>query len=181
MSVRLFTGFELTAQAREEASRLMELEDTAIRWTSPQNLHLTSYFFGNWEEEATENLKACISLLIPAQRRFTLELRDVILAPPKQEARMIWARYHRHPDFLHLSKSLAEMFHQFDPDHPFRKNPIPHITLARLQHWPDTQLFSPEIKPKNWKLACDEMILWRSDQSETGTRYTELGRWSLPQ
>ena len=179
MALKLFTGFELPGSAIHEAEMLIKKTDSSIHWTPINNLHLTAYFFGKWEEEALANLQSCITLAIKNQPRFTLKLDDIILAPQGHEPRMIWAKYKKNTAFLTLTNTLRTMFLALDPEHQVRKNPIPHITLARLQNWQKDREIEVDTRSKLWELPCKELVLWKSVPEASGTRYHEVGRWKL--
>ncbi|MFK7971359.1 MAG: RNA 2',3'-cyclic phosphodiesterase [Bacteroidia bacterium] len=181
MSLRLFTGFAPDASLIEEVARWrpsVTVQEN-IRWKEPDLLHLTAYFFGKWEPEALENLRACLSIEARKHRPFSLQFKDVCLAPSGQHPRMIWVRFHQKTAFAKLTQGLHTMFSQFDPDHQFRSKPTPHITLARLKDWP-AEVNLPYMEASSGlKLLCRDLVLWQSEVVDGRTIYTELGRWKL--
>ncbi|MEZ4687849.1 MAG: RNA 2',3'-cyclic phosphodiesterase [Bacteroidia bacterium] len=176
---RHFIGFPRSPALLEDAAMLHRHQARGLRWVEEQNLHLTVYFFGKWEEEALPNLKSCIGLVVKKQKAFSLHFRDLYLAPKASNPRMIWARYEQKKAFVQLATALNRMFSQLQPGHQFRNKPMPHITLARLKGWEAGAPLPAVSNEANWKLHCDELVLWQSELSESGAVYTELGRWRL--
>lgn len=179
-SHRLFLGIPIPPSVatpleiwQQEQPRL-----PGIKWVQPTQWHLTVYFFGAVAGEMLDNLQSLIHLALRDQSAFELAFQGYQTAPPRQEARMLWARYQRHPEFEGMARKLRTLYQQIQPDLPTRYKPIPHLTLARLK---TPQLAEQIAWPKQALAAIRvrELVLWESHLQADGPEYQVMRRYQL--
>ncbi|MEL6593080.1 MAG: RNA 2',3'-cyclic phosphodiesterase [Bacteroidota bacterium] len=178
---RLFLGIPVPVALRQVLHEFQQqLGDwPAIKWVPPVNFHITVYFFGGVPEERLENLQALLSLATQSISPFVLEYDRFVLAPKLDEARMIWARYHKTDAFREAVQSIHQLYEQIEPEQQVRKSPIPHITLARLRRTlGQFELPSRTISPPQ-KLAVKELVLWESILEGESPEYRVIRRYPL--
>ncbi|MEM7370001.1 MAG: RNA 2',3'-cyclic phosphodiesterase [Bacteroidota bacterium] len=177
---RLFLGIPLPSEILYPLHDFRYAHDdlSGVKWVQEDLLHITMYFFGEIPGEIVDNLLNLIYLGVKGRSSFSLTFDKYSFAPPGQEARMIWARYQKHPMFREMAIRLHELFLQIRPEQQFRKSPIPHITLARLRNFQQTEMltFPPQGLPR---LEVDQLILWESQLSPQGPEYEEIHRFRL--
>lgn len=127
---RLFVAIDLLESIRQA---LLELDPVlpGVRWTNPEQMHLTLGFFGNVPEEIDLKLREKLNAI--EFGAFFLPLKSVGTFPPKGPAKIIWLGVGQgHPHLFQIHKRVQEaaIAVGLEPDlRPWH----PHITLARSQ------------------------------------------------
>ncbi|MDW3648691.1 MAG: RNA 2',3'-cyclic phosphodiesterase [Bacteroidia bacterium] len=178
---RLFLGIPISPSIKEELLHFKEAQTayTGVKWTAEEKLHITAYFFAEVAEEMLENLKSLLYIALKDQSSFDLEFEKYELAPPRQAARMIWARFKKSERFISLHEEVHALYSQIEKPIQRRKKPIPHITLARLKDQAPR-----EREDYTWKYSCkdlsvDKLILWQSSLQPEGSIYEALEEYTL--
>lgn len=146
------------------------------KWVSRENFHITILFLGEVADlhlaEMQSILKATARHIIP----FTLYFERVEFFSYKTP-KMIWARFQRSLAFLELHKTCKDFMKPYMDTEEEGKEPIPHLTLARLRTPIDPKKFSfksPALPP----LEATELELYESTLTPRGPIYTLLNRYS---
>lgn len=130
---RLFVAIDLPASIKHF---LVDLDPniSGVRWTAPEQMHLTLGFFGSVPEDVDLKLREKLSLIHFGA--FFLTIAGMGTFPPKGLPKIIWigvGRGHPHLFQLHKRVSDAAVAVGLEPDlRPWH----PHITLARCQNIP---------------------------------------------
>jgi 2'-5' RNA ligase len=180
VSLRLFLGIPLPPKVLRllEAYQATHPAVEGLVWVRPELLHITQYFFGPVPAEMQENLQSLLSLALKNQAAFLLTFQRMTLAPPGKPARMIWARYQKSKAFKELSEQIHQLYAQVQPEIPYRKNPIPHVTLARLRQADNSWAITLPSRPLP-DFVVKELLLWESSLGPEGPVYTQLARYRL--
>jgi 2'-5' RNA ligase len=176
---RLFVALLPTAPAQEALTALMEGLD-GVRWTPPEQLHLTLRFIGPVAETAQREIDE--SLARVAVRRFLLDLEGVRGFPPRGSPTILWAGVGRGHPLLHqlrqqvddrlLTTATAIALRPFEP----------HLTLARVRE-------APAVAVNHWlkrhrgfvgpTWPVDAFHLMASEPRPGGSVYRVLRSYSL--
>jgi 2'-5' RNA ligase len=146
------------------------------RWTNPENLHITLRFNGQIDEETLSKINAQLTENLTHCESVTLSTRRIILFPNKKPHLIAVA--------IHLNEELAHLVRVVNEAHsaagiPLEKRPfVAHITLGR---------FRETMMPENFSLHSvktvdgigDEIVLYKSEPTESGSQYTLLTRFQL--
>ena len=130
---RLFVAIDLTESIKHF---LVDLDPNirGVRWTAPEQMHLTLGFFGSVPEDVDLALREKLSVI--QFGAFFLPIAGVGTFPPKGLPDIIWigvGRGHPHLFQLHKRVSDAAIAVGLEPDlRPWH----PHITLARCRNVP---------------------------------------------
>ena len=180
VSLRLFLGIPLPPNVLRPLDAYQATHPTVegLVWVRPEFLHISQYFFGPVREEMLGNLQSLLSLALKDQQAFRLTFQKMTLAPPGKPPRMIWARYQKSKAFQELNEQIHQLYGQIEPALPYRKNPIPHITLARLRQADKAWAITLPSRPLP-VFAGMELILWESSLGPEGPAYTPLARYRL--
>ena len=180
--MRLFAGLPLHLDAVERLTalrlRLASPQD-GLRWSPPEQWHLTLRFFGEADGDSERDLKEQLSNIqepSPAMR-----LEGLGTFPSKG---ILYAEVAQSPALgeLHAKVQAIAVACALAPDsHPFR----PHITLARSRnrHGLETlkRLSTPALPslgvPILW--SAPEMLLYGTVVQPGGAVYTTLARFAL--
>jgi RNA 2',3'-cyclic 3'-phosphodiesterase len=188
---RLFVALDLAipvverlALFQEElAGLLADHEDVRVRWTSPENLHLTMKFLGDTDEALVPMLRQTLQELVKPLFPFEVEARDVGFFPRADKPRIIWSGFdEQSAEVLSLlQQALERDLEQLGfekEDRPFR----PHVTLGRVKSRarPDFTALTDKIGQRVFgKSYIKDVILYESELRGDGPRYTVLDRFAL--
>lgn len=178
--MRLFLGIPIAHENRTIFSQMSERQPllAGAKWVAWENFHLTIYFFGNTPPEQLGNLISLIQVGLSEFNSFSLEFEEYVYAPKGKTPRMIWAQYKKNETFRKLVGRMHELFSQIQSGNQVRKNPIPHVTLARLremEEFPNLNVF-PRIKQD---FPVKNLCLWESQLHDSGPVYTQLETFQL--
>jgi 2'-5' RNA ligase len=178
-SRRLFLCFSLPpeAQAALDAWQAGLPDAGEAAWATPEKRHLTLCFIGAVPELMLPNLVSLIRVGFRHEEAFPLQFRDYCWAPPGQEPRMIWARWHKHPAFVQMARRAEWLLTPLFERQAERRSPIPHITLARLR--PRGEPLPLPQAPAPPPLPLRELLLWESHKQPGGTTYERLESFRL--
>ena len=136
---RLFTALLLPAVVRGELAAAMG-PLTGVRWSPPENLHLTLRFIGDCDAAKRDTLIAALGRV--HVEPFILPVEGLGVFPSRGPARVIWAGIGRaHTRLFQLRKQVDEALLSVDLTldvHHFQ----PHITLGRLAENYDPKEFA---------------------------------------
>jgi 2'-5' RNA ligase len=137
-----------------------------LRWTRPEQLHLTVKFFGAVPDVAP--VAEFVADSVRAHAPFTLSLGGGGAFPNARRASVLWVGVRQG------SAALAELAAPFDDDdRPFRA----HLTLARASKSRDLRdaIAALDACGESEPWTVDELVLFESDRSV----HTEVARFRL--
>lgn len=165
--MRIFVALEPSAAFREALSELQDrLRAAGVegRYLTPENLHLTLAFIGEWPQAVT-------ALLPAVETPFSLTLSHIGVF---QQAKVLWAGVEPCEGLSELAGRVRLRLDQagipYDPQ-PFN----PHITLIRKPLLPDEGLLD-QIKPRPVSMTVRQVCLYQSQRTADGMAYTVIGR-----
>ena len=180
---RLFCAVEIPVAVRHalvsHAARLRELfPEVPASWTREDNLHLTIKFIGEVEGTRSVSLSEAAMRAAAAVERFTI----VANTPGVFPKRVLWM------GIDDSSGRLANLHERLDAEcavEGFAKDERafhPHLTLARLRRPQGTRALEAQHKEmlfEPMEVKVDELLVFRSELSSKGSRYTVLSRHPL--
>lgn len=190
--MRLFLAVEPDPAAREQlglmASRLRQsLGDVAaaLRWTSPENIHLTLHFLGEVGAAGADRLRAALGTLLP-QAGFIVRTAAPGVLPHRGPPRVVYlAVGSPGPELASVHAELARAVRQAGVAVEVRAF-APHLTLARVRARGASgstvralraQVAAFACEPIAWRV--DRVTLFQSDLSGSSPRYTPLATLPL--
>ena len=175
--MRLFTALDLSPEVAARLDSLVrELKPIArLRWSPPENLHITTKFIGEWPEDRLSDLSTALP---QGQPEPEVSVEGIGFFPNDRHPKVFFARVEPAPELLRLAQAtdlaLGELGIPLDK-HPYR----PHITLARI---PESVHLHPlrdrlaELQPGAFgSFHAREFSLFES----RGGRYTRLESFRL--
>jgi 2'-5' RNA ligase len=181
--MRLFTAIDLPEGVVAALSRLIDrLRPTArIRWSPPENLHITTKFIGEWPEGRLGELTAVLRAL-PRYEPPRIEVRGLGFFPNPHAPRVFWAAVHAPP-------ALGELAHETDRalaglGIPAEKRPFsPHLTLARIKEPVPLAALRQTIaalpEADFGAFTADRFYLYQSTLNPSGSVYTRLSDYAF--
>jgi RNA 2',3'-cyclic 3'-phosphodiesterase len=173
----------------------LERESWPVRWSDPDNAHLTLHFLGDTPPEQAELLRLALRETIAQHDAFELRTADLGVFPTMKRPRVLWLGLwgpaHRLQTLRDAIGTLLESFAFALDEKPFH----PHITLGRVRDARTTRVRdlpgairkrfdqaseSGEVTNKKpIPLPVHEVVLVRSHLSHDGARYEVLERYPL--
>lgn len=180
--VALDPGAGLQQAMEREIERLRPLSPDA-KWVRPDGIHLTLAFLGNVPDEKAGPIGEAVAAVAARNRGFHLEARNGGGFGSRHRPRVLWIGLEGETEPLALLRTDLELSlvpHGYQPEErPFR----PHLTLARARdqrgdfNLADCAEALLGVELGGWDVG--ELILYRSDLSPKGARYTALVRAPL--
>lgn len=186
---RLFIAVPLPVEVMERigaiGARLAE-KNWPVRWTDPNNAHLTLHFIGEVDQSRAELLRMALPGEAAKHQAFTLETGGLGVYPDRKKPRVLWMGLDGVTERLEaLHGGVGRMLQHLDFEVEARPY-SPHITIGRLREqigaergmtiWTTLrgfQLGAPLTVP------IEEVTLYRSHLSHTGSRYEPLATGKL--
>lgn len=179
MKRRIFIGIDLPAELKAEAANaITQWRFLPIRWTPPENWHITLVPPRYLEDQ---ELSALVKLL---ERRkidepFPVVFSRVLLAPPGVPARMIWLEGATPPELPKLKHKLEKLWVS-QPSVPSLKPelrlPHLHVTLARFEpgHLRELEAKTRVLGEVNFSFTAREIAVMESHLKPSGAEYETL-------
>lgn len=182
MMPRLFVGIALPEAVRRDLASVMEgLE--GVRWSPPENLHLTLRYIGETEPERQERMEQALGRV--RVEPFVLPVEGLGLFPSRGAAKVLWAGLGgAHTRLFQLRKQVDEALLAVDLTLEVRSFQ-PHVTLGRLTETHDRKALErflrrhAEFEAAPFRVA--EFHLFASDGGGAGRapRYRVLRTFAL--
>ena len=175
---------EVRARFEEHIARLREeVPDAAASWSRVENIHLTLKFFGNVEVDRIPAISAAATRTTGPFSKFDIGVGNTGVFPRPSRPQVLWIGINDPSGNLSaLQKQLeAECATAGFPKEDRAYHP--HLTIARLRK-PESarRLADTHLKMDfpSITVPVRELIIFRSELSSKGSRYTPISRHHLP-
>ena len=184
---RMFCAFELPEVLRsrinEHAKKVREaVPEAAASWSRPENIHLTMKFFGNVDPAQVPAISAAAARVVKEFSPIQIEVGKTGVFPRPSRPQVLWIGIDDPSGNLaKLHKQLEDEFARegfAKEDRAFR----PHLTIARIRRPHDAARLAQTHLETNFntvELTLDDLVLFRSELSSKGSRYTSISRHRL--
>lgn len=175
--MRLFLATKLPLAAERAAGALLAaagpLFGPSVKWTRPENLHLTYAFLGETADSRLPALRALLGGTASAFPRVRAELGGLGAFPSLERPRVLW---------LGLKEenqgALAEIAGRLREGLPGagREEFVPHVTLGRVKAPPPPAALAALAKAAGLGLPVElaALALYESRTGPAGPEYREL-------
>jgi RNA 2',3'-cyclic 3'-phosphodiesterase len=183
--MRTFIAIGLPEEIGLEISRLtskLAEHFPGVRWSRPENIHLTLRFLGEIDENRLEDLKAAVERAAVSVAPLELTVAQVGCFGPQRSPRVIWLGLRESEPLGSLAAFLEKELVAAGfgvADKPFKA----HLTLARIKNplrrppdWERIQGLGPETWPA-WEAT--EVLIIRSTLLPEGPVYETLAACAL--
>ena len=183
--IRSFVAINLPDGVRAGLAALSgarKTSDNAIRWTPPEQIHLTLKFFGDVESGSLGDLEAALCRACAGAKPFTLEAVGAGAFPNLRRPRVLWAGLQG--DLQPLSALFERVQHETEAwGRREERGFSPHLTLGRVKEGRTPDLRDWAVKQAqtrfgSWQVRKIHLI--RSVLSPGGAQYSELAAIDLP-
>ena len=184
---RMFCAFELPellrVRMKEHAERVREaVPDAAASWSRPENIHLTLKFFGNVDQARVPVISDVLARIAKESAPVGIAVGGTGVFPRPSRPQVLWIGIDDRTGALaRLQKRVEdECAREGFPkeERAFR----PHLTIARIRNPHNANRLAEahlrlEFAPV--ELVLNELVLFRSELSPKGSKYTPLLRSRL--
>jgi 2'-5' RNA ligase len=194
--MRLFLALDIDDPICERITRFVDGVRNFFpdaRWVKAESLHVTLKFIGEQPDDAVEKIKRALKDISAAPTEITF--RGYGFFPTPKSARVFWIGMEPGPQLVQLAAAIDERMANLGikkEDRAFS----PHLTLARAAggsgspRWrkgdgPNRSFSYLQEKlsalpiPEFGTMIPREFVLYQSQLSPKGSRYTKLARFAL--
>ncbi|MCX6254086.1 MAG: RNA 2',3'-cyclic phosphodiesterase [Bacteroidia bacterium] len=158
------------------------LSNESIKWTNPNNIHITLAFLGDTEEERIKIISAMLKEKCEGFGKFELIIRGSGVFKNLSDPRVIWTGIDPSGKLAQLNDFIMNGLKSADikmEGRPFK----PHLTLGRIKYLKDLTILKTLMdKFQNseiQKVPVNEVILYESILLQSGPVYKPLGKYKL--
>lgn len=184
---RVFCAVELPdvvrARLQNHINRLREVvPEVAASWTGVENIHLTLKFFGNVAVDRIPRISEAASRVVKEFGSFQIGVGSTGVFPKPSRPQVLWIGVSDPSGkLLELQRRLeTECARERFPkdDRAFK----PHLTIARIRRPDGARRLADahlqiEFHPR--ELRINEIIVFRSELSSNGSKYTAISRHEI--
>lgn len=187
--MRLFVAIEPGPQACEILdTALTELRPSSpsSKWVPARNIHITVAFLGEVDDQKVDAITLALARAAQACAPATARIAGGGSFGPPRHPRILWAGVTGDPDALAAIQRAQESAQRellplgFTPED---RAWTPHLTLARARDPRGDAGLRACVEALAGRDFCelrvDALVLYRSDLSSTGPRYTAIARLPL--
>jgi 2'-5' RNA ligase len=196
--MRIFVGIDLDSEVRTRISRFLEgIQNFApeARWVQPESLHVTLKFVGEQNPEQVDAIAERLRRI--AGVAFEIRLEGYGFFPTAKAPRVFWIGIHAGPQLAQLAENIDIALAELGIPREDRAY-SPHLTLARAGggrksgspkwHKGDGPNDTFAVLQKRLAamsvlefgtITAREFILYQSQLSPAGSKYTKLQRFPL--
>ena len=184
---RTFVAIELPPEIRdqlhEHAARIREaVPESSASWSRPENVHLTLKFFGNIPTKNLPVISGAASRVTKDNPWFQIKIGGTGVFPKASRAQVLWIGVDDSSSRLSaLQQRLEEEFASegfAKEDRAYR----PHLTIARIRKPEGARRLAETHLHTSFKqiqITVKELVVFRSELSPKGSRYTAISRHPL--
>jgi 2'-5' RNA ligase len=158
------------------------LNEENIKWTSPDNIHITLVFLGDTEEKQIRIISDILKERCEGFGKFGLMIRGTGVFKNIDDPRVIWAGIEPSERFIQLHeliKSGLKIAGVLQEERRFK----PHLTLGRIKHAKQItdlkKLFEIYGDVEIQKVFVNKVILFESILLQTGPLYKPISKFSI--
>ncbi len=188
--LRLFIAIPIPEPVRDEIIRVQQgmqllAPQGAVRWTKPDQFHLTLRFLGDVPVDGLEKLKESVNAVCRSARPMPLRAGGVGFFPNPHSPRVVWVGIDDKGGLLiDLQKRIEAAVRPFAAE-PGTEHFAGHATLGRLKNLkpPDARKLAAHAQTVNDQMfgewTAQEIEIIRSELSQAGARHTTLVAFRL--
>jgi len=149
MRHRVFIAINLPEGVRKKLASFQEKwPELPIRWTKPENLHITLAFLGYLSDEEVVKVCKIIEEVASKNQPHSVNLNKICYGPPKKmPPRMVWVTGEQSEELSKLKNDLDNALSAGSRYQKETRPYTPHLTLGRIRKWEFRQI-EPEDRPE---------------------------------
>jgi len=130
MKRRIFIGISLPEDIKKRLNqRIEKLKDTPIKWSLPDNFHITLSFLGFINDESLADICLAVKEATRNFESFDIDFEGIKLEPNSEESKMIWLFGGANEELRKLQTNIEKSLDIFVSE---KKEFKPHIMLGKI-------------------------------------------------
>ena len=185
--LRMFCAVELPELIRTRIEKHIEgvriaVPDAQPSWTRLNNIHLTLKFFGDVESARIDSITDALSRAVVSISPFRVSIGGAGAFPNNKQPRVLWIGVSDSSGQLH---HLHESIDKACARKGFEKEARayrPHLTIARIRKGQGARGLAEANQSFGFapvEMLVTELLLFRSELSSKGSKYTVVSRHKL--
>ena len=153
-----------------------------IKWTNPDNIHITLVFLGDIEDGKIKPVAAMLKGICEGYGKFELILKGSGVFKNLHDPRIIWTGIEHSEKLIQLNESIINGLKNegFEIEgRPFN----PHLTLGRIKTLKDKSglkfLIEKYQNTEIQKVPVNDIVFYESILLQSGRMYKPLGKFKL--
>ena len=182
---RIFTGVKIDFTERTQnfySSAKDALNESDIKWTEPENMHITLKFLGDVKVDKIPKISAKLKNIAKSHDEFKPLLKGVGVFKDFYRPKILWFGLRNCPEFEKIKNDIENSLSDIGFEIDYRKF-TPHLTVGRFK----TSVSSDQLKKfvnTNREVylqavSIRDIILYESVLSSAGSQYTVLEKFPL--
>jgi len=158
------------------------LSNDNVKWTKPDNIHITLLFLGDTEEEKIKVISIMLKERCEGTGKFELIIKGSGVFKNLNDPRVLWTGIEPSFELEHLNDLIVNGLKNTGvkiEDRPFK----PHLTLGRIKTLKDKNILKSLLdnyqNSEIQKVPVGEVILYESILLQTGPVYQPIGIYKL--
>jgi 2'-5' RNA ligase len=158
------------------------LSGDSIKWTNPDNIHITLAFLGDTEDLLINTITRMLKEKCERSGKFELIIKGSGVFKSFKDPRVIWTGIEPSEELVNLNGLIKSCLTDIGikiEDRPFK----PHLTLGRIKYLkPETslqQLIDRYKDTELQKVSVNEVVLYESILLHTGPVYKQISKFIL--
>jgi RNA 2',3'-cyclic 3'-phosphodiesterase len=159
-----------------------ELSSESIKWTNPDNIHITLAFLGDTEEKKIGFISTMLNRKCEGFDKFNLIIKGSGIFKSLKDPRIIWTGIEPSEKLDQLERLIKSGLPEAGiniEDHTFK----PHLTIGRIRYLKNGNALKKLMEDYQdieiQKLPVNEVILYESILFQTGPVYKPIGKFKL--
>src|SRR4029078_12298660 len=184
---RVFCAIELSGAVRSSLQKHIDnlraaVPEAQASWSRIENIHLTIKFFGNFSQDRIPLISTATSRTASSFQPFPISISKAGVFPGASQPRVVWIGV---DDQMGSLSELQQRFELEFSTNGFEKDARsfkPHLTIARIRKPAGARELAEANRQLGFEsesFVVEELVVFRSELSSKGSKYTALSRHRL--
>lgn len=174
MQRRIFIGISLPQDIKKRLDqRIEKWRELPVKWSLPDNFHVTLSFFGYVDDESLVDICAGIREAVSSLESFGMSLEGIGLGSDPENPKMVWLFGGANEELRKLKIEIEKSLDMFVAE---KKEFKPHVTLGKISKnkW-EALSERPKIEEKfRVSIPVESVDIFESKLENGRTRFTVL-------
>ena len=183
--MRCFIAIAISDEIRKAIGSIIEKlgpGQKGLRWTTPENIHITLKFLGETDEKVVPDIKARLSSICSNSIPFTLNIHGTGVFPNPKHPNVLWVGIDKSEEMKKLNMLIEGSLSELGFEKETREF-SPHLTIGRVK---DRKGIEPVIKGLYefnetflGTIHANEVLLMKSVLKPAGAEYSKVAVFKL--
>ena len=180
---RTFIALDFPCPVLDKIKKIQKSIDSSyssiIRWTKPENIHLTLKFLGEVKIEKIQTIEKSLDSIANKMEPFKIDLSEIGAFPNWGHPRIIWIGLEKSEPLLLLAKEIEENMNEIGFEREIRPF-SPHLTIGRVRDdtsFKDFQMMENKCRTFTRiedRIPINNIYIYKSDLQPFGPIYSLL-------